>query len=86
MNIRVQVRQPEQEAYFDSPYTNQVITDLIWKSRGIAYVVSTMTFTHNPEYPTPALHILAPNPGIRFTVTDTDGNVLYTNVKSKEKE
>ena len=84
MDIRVQVRQPEQDAVFDSPFTDQVVTDLIWESRGIHYVVCEVTFTHNEEYPTPAIHVRAPQPGIRFTVRDRDENVVYTNVKPKE--
>ncbi len=68
---------------FTAP-TDQVDFHMFWRSREKWYPVSQVTITHNPEYPTPAIHIVAPNPGIRFTVSDQDGNTLYTNVKPKE--
>jgi len=68
----------------ETEITSQVEFDLFWESRGKWYLLSTATLTHNPEYPTPAINVVAPNPAIRFTVTDKDGNVLYTNTKPKE--
>ena len=71
---------------FVTAQTDQVEFFLMWHSRQKWHGISQVTFTHNPEYPTPAINVVAPNPGIRFTVTDQDGNVLYTNVKPKEDD
>ena len=71
---------------FETEPTDQIEVYLMWNSRSQWYNVSEVTITQNPEYPTPAINITAPSPGIRFTVTDPDGNTLFTNVKPKENE
>ena len=68
---------------FETGPTDQVEFFLMWESRGTWYKISEVTLTHNEGYPTPAINITAPSPGIRFTVSDADGNTLYTNVKEK---
>lgn len=70
---------------FTTNQTNQIEFYMMWLSREKWYNISTVTLTHNSEYPTPAINIVAPSPGIRFTVQDQDGNTLYTNVKPKEE-
>ncbi len=84
MTVKVEMNDTSHDEMFETEPTDQVITYLMWESRSVWYNVSQVTITHNPEYPTPAINIIAPNPGIRFTVQDHDGNVLYTNVKDKE--
>lgn len=61
----------------------QVFADLQWNSRGKWYVVSSVTLTHNPEYPTPTINVVEPAPGIGFKVVDRDGNTVYSNRKEK---
>ncbi len=84
MTISVQMTDTKTNEKIDTGPTDQVEIILWWLSRNTWYNISYVTITHNEEYPTPAINIVAPNPGIRFTVTDQDGNVLYTNVKPKE--
>lgn len=84
MTVKMEVNDTFHDEIFETEPTDQVIVDLMWESRGKWYNVSQVTLTHNPEYPTPAINVVAPNPGIRFTVQDHDGKVLYTNVKEKE--
>jgi len=84
MTVKTVVTTSNPGEIYETAASHQQYIALMWKSREKWYTVSDVTITHNPEYPTPAIHVVAPNPGIRFTVTDADGNVLYTNVKPKE--
>jgi len=84
MSVKLFVTTDGQEEIHETIMSQQQIASLMWKSRGKWYCISQVTLTHNEDYPTPAINVTAPNPGIRFTVTDADGNVLYTNVKPKE--
>ncbi len=86
MSVKVHLYDPTQGAEHETHETEQVQVALMWESRGKWYTVSTVTITHNLEFPTPAINVVAPNPGIRFTVIDHDGNVLYTNQKVKEEK
>ncbi len=86
MTIKVFLSDMTNVKEIESEPSDQVLIDLLWESRGKEYNVSQVTFTHNPEYPTPAINVVAPNPGIRFTVQDHDGNVVYSNVKPKEEK
>jgi len=86
MTVKIRTNVFAEKDIHETPETIQAHAWLYWESRGKWYCVSQVTITHNEEYPTPAINVTAPNPGIRFTVTDADGNVLYTNVKAKENE
>ncbi len=84
MTVKVSVNPHQKNEAQYSEEGQQHSIYLEWESRGKWYTVSQVTITHNLEFPTPAINVVAPNPGIRFTVIDHDGNVLYTNVKEKE--
>ena len=71
---------------FETDPTDQVIVTLFWESRGKWYTISRVTLTHNPEYPTPAISVYQPQDGIRFTVYDLEGELRYTNKKSKDQD
>ncbi len=84
MTIKARMIDHSQAQEIETEKSDQITFVMEWESRKKWYTVSTVTITHNRQYPTPAINITAPNPGIRFTVTDLDRNVLYTNVKEKE--
>lgn len=81
MTVKVFVTTDGQEEIHETIMSQQQLVSLMWKSRGKWYCVSQVTLTHNPDFATPAINIVAPAKGIRFTVRHQDGNVLYTNVK-----
>ncbi len=84
MTVKIRTNVFAEKEIIETPETIQAHAWLYFESRGKWYCISQVTITHNEEYPTPAISISEPNPGIRFSVTDGDGNVLYTNVKPKE--
>ncbi len=69
-----------------SQWTEQVQIDLNWISREKEYTVSTVTITHNPEYPTPTISVVAPAPGIPLRVFDSEGALLFSTKKGEEIE
>ena len=71
---------------FVSETSDQITFVMEWESRGKWYTVSNVTITHNPEYPTPTISVVAPNQGIGFRVTDHEGALLFTTRKEKETE
>lgn len=70
----------------ETPEVDQAHAWIYWKSRGKWYAISGVTVTHNPEYPTPTINVTAPNAGIGFRVTDSDGKLLFTTRKEKGNE
>ena len=85
MTVSVSMENKETGEKFDTGPTNQVETILWWESREIWYNISYVTITHNPEYPTPAVTVIQPQPGIKFNVYNLDGELVYTNKKSKDQ-
>ena len=85
MTVKIRTNVFAEKDIYETPETIQAHAWLYWRSRGKWYCVSQITITHNEEYPTPAINISEPSPGIRFTVTDQDGNTLYSSVKPKEE-
>lgn len=84
MTVKLYVTTDDQDEIHETVMSQQQIASLMWKSREKWYCISRVTLTHNPEYPTPAISVTAPAPGIRFTVYDQEGEVVYTNKKQKE--
>lgn len=86
MTTKVTVNPSREVIDFQSDESPQNVVDLEWNSRGKWYSVSRVTITHNPEYPTPTISVIQPHNGIGFRVFDLDGNLVYTNKKTKESE
>ena len=86
MTVYAQMTDNVKGEEFQTDPTDQVVVTLFWESRGKWYTISRVTITHNPEFPTPAISVYEPQAGIRFTVYDLEGDMLYTNKKNKDRD
>ena len=73
MTVKVRMTDSVNHEQFTTHETDQVSCELNWLSRGKWYPISELTLTHNPDFRTPAISIIQPQPGIRFNVFNLDG-------------
>ncbi len=84
MSLKVVLEDQETSATAELAVNTQVTVYLQWVKGDKVYNISQLTLTHNPEYPTPAVSMIAPHAGIPLRVYNSDGDTLLDTRKPRK--